>query len=100
MAVIPSEDRLFVRLAESASKVGSIHVPDQAKKPPVSGVVTSVGPGIECKHCGKPKPTNIQVGWTVYFNESAGYDLVIKGESLRVIRFSDIGLYDDEPVKS
>lgn len=45
----PLGSRVFVRPDKPQSKVGSIFIPDNAKKPADTGIVVAMGPGMLCK---------------------------------------------------
>ncbi len=100
MALSPNEDRIFVRPNPVNDKVGSLWVPESAKQPSTAGVVIAVGPGAACRHCGMLKEAKIEIGWTVLYVSGAGYDVILNGEALRMIRFADIQAYDDSVIAS
>lgn len=90
----PNEDRVIIKPEEMPDKTrGGLWIPDTAKGNPKQGKVVAVGHGIACKHCGKPKPIEIEVGATVMFPESAGTELTQGDEQYLVMRASDIQLY-------
>lgn len=99
-----NEDRLILRLIKGPDMTqGGLHIPDTAKAPPSKGVVLAVGPGNACKHCNLPKQNPPNIGDTVVFPETAGYDYDFEfteeeaklagdpvGTSYKIIRFSDV----------
>ena len=94
----PHEDRIIVRLIPNPEKsAGGLHIPDTARGVPSMGVVAAIGPGKSCEHCGLPKSTKLELGWTVVFPEGAGYPFDWDDVPYKTIRFTDIWQY--EPTK-
>lgn len=91
----PHEDRIIVKLIEKPDKTSSgLHIPETAKGAPSMGVVVAVGPGRACEHCGLPKSTKIETGWTVVFPEAAGYQFEWDDVEYKTLRASDIIQYE------
>src|SRR5690348_12493832 len=70
-----NEDRLIISPIKGPDMTeGGLHIPDVAKAPPSKGIVRAVGPGNACKHCSLPKQNPPNIGDTVIFPATAGYD--------------------------
>lgn len=83
----PYNDQIFVRpLLPPQQTVTGIHIPDDARGQPQTGVVVSVGPGIASELTGTLRPMNCQVGELITFGPYAGMNVEIDGEPLLVMR--------------
>lgn len=95
--ITPNEDRIFVRIIKNPDKTkGGLIIPEMAKQKPTSGIVTHVGPGANCRHCGLPHTPKLEVGWMVMFSEHAGMEIEIDGVEMKVIRYGDIQMIDKD----
>lgn len=96
----PLEDRIIVKLIGKPDKTATgLHIPDTAKGAPSMGVVVAVGSGKACEHCGLPKSTKIELGWTVIFPEGAGYQFTWDDIEYKTLRASDIIQYEPTVVE-
>ena len=87
----PNEDRVIIKPETLADQTkGGLWIPDIAKGNPKQGEVMRVGVGSACKHCGLPKPIEIEVGDKVIFPDSAGTEIEYDGEKYLIIRSMDI----------
>lgn len=86
----PLGNNLFLRRAEAAEKIGSLYVPDTAKKQPHRGTVVAAGPGV-MNDSGTLIPNPVVEGDLVLFPEGLGRDITVDGETL-VILSSDLAL--------
>ncbi len=85
----PLQDRIVVRRAEVADKVGLIFIPDLAKEPPMQGTVIAVGPGLPDVN-GRRIPMDVQLGETVLFGRFSGMDVEVDGETLVMLRETEV----------
>ena len=70
---------------------GGIIIPERAKKRPNEGIVIAVGPGsLDANNVFRP--TSVQVGDRVTFEQYAGREEKIRGHICRVIREVEISL--------
>ena len=70
---------------------GGIIIPERATKRPNEGIVIAVGPGILDAN-NVFRPTSVQVGDRVTFEQYAGREEKIRGHICRVIREVEISL--------
>lgn len=90
MQLKPLYDRLVVRRldAESTTK-GGIIIPDKATEKPTQGEILAVGDGV-ITDSGEHRPLAVQVGDRVLFGQYAGTEIKVDGESLLIMKESDI----------
>ncbi|MFC6672997.1 co-chaperone GroES [Marinobacterium aestuariivivens] len=90
MSIRPLHDRLVVRRleAETTSK-GGILIPDNAKEKPSQGEVIAVGDGTVLDN-GELRPLAVKPGDRVLFGKYSGSELKLDGETLLVMRESDV----------
>lgn len=62
LLIRPLDDRVLVRLDDAPDRVGSIWMPDAAKKPAAKGTVVAVGPGKSDTKDGWRRPVGLKVG--------------------------------------
>ena len=87
--VSPLADRVVVRSLESNEQTrGGLFIPDTAKEKPQEGEILAVGPGRFDD--GKRVPMEVKVGDKVLFGKYSGTEVVIDGESLLILRESDV----------
>lgn len=85
LKVTPLHDRVIVKPAPAEEKTaGGIIIPDTAKEKPQRGVIVAAGPG------KKEEPMAVKNGDTVLYGKYAGTEIQIDGESLLIMRESDI----------
>ena len=85
MNIKPLADRVLVVPAPAEEKtIGGIIIPDTAKEKPLKGEVVAVGNGT------KDEEMVVKVGDTVLYSKYAGSEFKIDGETLVIIRQSDI----------
>jgi chaperonin GroES len=85
----PLADRVLVRSLEEAGLTrGGLFIPDSAKEKPQQGEILAVGPGRFDD--GKRVPMDVQVGDRVLFGKYSGAEVVIDGESLLILRETDV----------
>jgi co-chaperonin GroES (HSP10) len=64
--------RILVKPDAVEDRIGSIWIPDNAKKPTGTGVVVAMGPGMLCKDGTRwPMPEGLAVGDRVVFSKDA-----------------------------
>ena len=89
VTVGPLADRVVVRSLESNEQTrGGLFIPDTAKEKPQEGEILAVGPGRF--EDGKRVPTEVKVGDKVLFGKYSGTEVVIDGETLLILRESDV----------
>jgi chaperonin GroES len=85
----PLADRVVVRSLETNEQTrGGLFIPDTAKEKPQEGEILAVGPGRFDE--GKRVPMEVKVGDKVLFGKYSGTEVVIDGESLLILRESDV----------
>lgn len=86
----PLEDRVVVEPLEAEEKTaGGIVLPDTAQEKPQRGKVKAVGSG-KLLDNGKRAPMAVAVGDEVLFGKYSGSDIEVNGETLKIIRESDL----------
>lgn len=91
MAFTTLHDRVFIRQASEREKTASslLFIPEQAKKKPAEGKVMAVGQG-RLLDSGTLVPLQVKVGDTVAFNQGAGIETEIDGETFLMMREGEI----------
>ena len=85
----PLADRVVVRSLESNEQTrGGLFIPDTAKEKPQEGEILAVGPGRFDD--GKRVPMEVKVGDKVLFGKYSGTEVMIDGESLLILRETDV----------
>lgn len=81
----PLHDRVIIKPATAEEKTaGGIIIPDTAKEKPQKGIVVAAGPG------KKEEPVTVKKGDAVLYGKYAGTEIQLDGESLLILRESDI----------
>ena len=89
VSVTPLADRVVVRSLEGHEQTrGGLFIPDTAKEKPQEGEILAVGPGRF--EDGARVPMDVKVGDKVLFGKYSGTEVVIDGESLLILRESDV----------
>ncbi|GAB1341462.1 co-chaperone GroES [Gemmatimonas sp.] len=87
--VAPLADRVVVKPLEEAEQMrGGLYIPDTAKEKPQQGNIVAVGPGRFEKDARVPM--DVKVGDKVLYGKYSGTEVTIEGESLLILRESDI----------
>ncbi len=85
MNIKPLADRVLLRAAVAEEKtVSGIIIPDTAKEKPLKGEVIATGDGT------KDEKMIVKKGDTVLYGKYAGTEVEIDGETLIIMRQSDI----------
>ena len=85
MTIKPLTDRVLLRAAAAEEKtVSGIIIPDTAKEKPLKGEVIATGDGT------KDEKMIVKKGDTVLYGKYAGTEVEIDGETLIIMRQSDI----------
>ena len=85
----PLADRVVLRSLEGHEQTrGGLFIPDTAKEKPQEGEIIAVGPGRYEE--GKRIPMELKVGDKVLFGKYSGSEVVISGETLLILRESDV----------
>jgi chaperonin GroES len=77
----PLTERVVIRPAKTADKVGGIYLPEEAKKKLTRGVVVAVA--FDCK-------TGLKVGDDVYYGQYAGSDMKVGTEDVVILKEEDV----------
>jgi len=81
----PLHDRVIVKTAAAEEKTsGGIIIPDTAQEKPQRGVVVAAGPG------KTDEPMTVKTGDSILYGKYAGTEITIEGETLLIMRESDI----------
>jgi chaperonin GroES len=92
--VTPLHDRVIVKPGPTEEKTaGGIIIPDTAKEKPQHGIVVAAGPGT------KDEPSTVKTGDTVLYGKYAGTEIQIDGESLLILRESDLLAVTEQPIE-
>jgi chaperonin GroES len=87
--VTPLADRVVIRALDEAEQMrGGLYIPDTAKEKPQQGEIIAVGPGRFEKD--KRVPMEVKVGDKVLYGKYSGTEVTIDGESLLILRESDV----------
>ena len=88
----PLNARVFVRPDKPADKIGSIIIPDRAKKPTDTGVVVAFGPGMLMADGNRwPMPLGMKLGDRVIYDARNPYTMVkLDGVELASMHDTDI----------
>ncbi|WP_210394820.1 co-chaperone GroES [Motiliproteus sediminis] len=90
MNIRPLHDRLVVRRLEAETTTkGGIVIPDNSAEKPSQGEVIAVGDGALLES-GERRPLDLKVGDRVLFSKYGGTEVKLNGETLLVMRESDI----------
>ena len=90
MAVKPLSDRVLVKPVEREEMTkGGIYLPDTVKDKPQEGKVIAVGVGKRNER-GEIVPMEVKVGDTVIYAKYGGTEIKEDGETLMILRESDI----------
>ena len=89
MSLRPLYDRVLIKRIEADNKVGGLFIPDSAKEKPLEGLVISVGIGTSMDD-GSGRPTVVSAGDRVLFGKYAGDEIKVDGETLMIMRESEI----------
>ncbi len=88
--VKPLDDRVLVEQCEAEERTaGGIVLPDTAKEKPQRGIIRATGPG-KLLESGKRGEMSLKVGDEVFYAKYAGTDVEIDGETMQIMRESDI----------
>ncbi len=90
--VTPLDDRLMVQIIEGEKRTaGGLYIPDTASDVTGNkqGVAVAVGRGHRDAH-GKIRPMDVQIGDKVVFAEYAGSKIDLLGETLILLRESEV----------
>lgn len=85
MKIQPLHDRVVVKPLEQEEKTsGGIFIPDTAKEKPMQGEVIATGPGT------KDEKMQVKKGDKVLYGKWAGTEVKVDGETLLIMKESDI----------
>jgi chaperonin GroES len=89
VTVGPLADRVVVRSLENNEQTrGGLFIPDTAKEKPQQGEIVAAGPGRF--EDGKRVPMEVKVGDKVLYGKYSGSEVTIDGETLLILRESDV----------
>lgn len=80
----PAGARVLVKRDDAPEQIGSIIVPDKAKKAQAAGVVRAKGPG-RMMDDGSRRPLPLEVGDRVSFLPYGGIEIELNGEKLLMV---------------
>ncbi|GAA0785046.1 co-chaperone GroES [Marinobacterium sediminicola] len=100
MSIRPLDDRLVVRRVEAETTTkGGIVIPDKSAEKPSQGEVVAVGEGAVLEN-GERRKLEVKVGDRVLFAKYAGNEVKLDGESLLIMRESDVlAIIEDTPAE-
>jgi co-chaperonin GroES (HSP10) len=77
-------NRIFLKKDEDSGKIGEFFVPKKEGMyaPPYTGTVICVGPEV--------KDLDIKEGVKVAFHDLAGVEIIVEGENIFSVRYTDI----------
>ena len=85
MKIKPLADRVLIKPDKAEEKsAGGIIIPDSAKEKPLKGKVIAVGKGT------KDEAMELKEGNEVLYGKYAGTEIEIEGETLMIMRQSDV----------
>ena len=88
--VSPLADRVVIRaLEESEQMRGGLYIPDTAKEKPQQGEIVAAGPGARGDD-GKVTALDVKAGDKVLYGKWSGTEVKIEGETLLIMRESDL----------
>ena len=83
-------DRVFVKRIDPENKTASgLIIPEDAQKKQLRGEVVATGPGLP-KSDGSIAPLIVKEGDMVLFPESFGWEAVLQGEEITILREKDV----------
>lgn len=92
----PLSDRVLIRRHDAAKKVGILFVPNQAKEKPFEGTVIAAGPG-KILPSGGTRAMCLEPGMHVVFGKFVGDEIEVDGETMLMVRESDVlGWFDEK----
>jgi len=90
MQVKPLADRIIIKPLDAEQKTpGGIFIPDNAKEKPQKGTVLAAGPG-KTNESGVVQAMVLVPGDTVLYGKYSGIEIDIEGESLLIMKESDV----------
>jgi len=88
-------DKVLIKCDGSEEIRGGIYIPDKHQRPPITGIVVKVGPGIEYEK-GKIRDMAVKKGDKVLIPFDYHVKVMINDEEFRIYNESDIlGIIDD-----
>lgn len=89
VAFQPTNDRVMIKASLSADKVGSLFIPESARKRSQLATVVAVGTGPRL-YSGEIGKMPFKPGQTVMIGEWTGVDVEIDGEKYLIVKEADI----------
>jgi chaperonin GroES len=90
MKLTPLGENVIVERVEAKETTeGGIVLPDASRQRPAEGVILSVGDG-RLLEDGTRHPLQVREGDRIFFSSSAGSDIQVDGQTLLIMRESDI----------
>lgn len=93
----PIQDFALVRLDSEEEQIGSLHIPEDARHAPRTGVIVAIGPGKMSKK-GRFAPTQRTSGERVMFAWATGRAVIIGGVEHIIIREGVLGDADGNSI--
>lgn len=89
MKLQPMEDKIVIRAEQSGEKTISGIIIPTSQDEPKKGEVVAISDGVLDMN-GKRVPSSYKVGDKVIYNQHAGIDVKVDGETLKVLKEHDI----------
>jgi len=89
ITISPLYDKLLARRIAAEDRAGLIYIPETAKEKPNFGTVVAIGNGIP-QTDGTLRPLTVQSGDKIAWQQWAGFDIEIGGESYCVLSEQDV----------
>ena len=90
MSIRPLHDRVLVKPLDAETKTaGGLIIPDTVQEKPQEGKVVSVGAGTKAED-GTVTPLDVKKGDRVLFGKWSGTEVKVDGDTLMIMRESDI----------
>ena len=90
MSIRPLHDRVLIKPLDAETKTaGGLIIPDTVQEKPQEGKVVSVGAGTKAED-GTVTPLDVKKGDRVLFGKWSGTEVKIDGDTLMIMRESDI----------
>ena len=89
MNLQPTQDKVIIKLDDKVTKVGSIHLPDDAQEKPKYGTVIAIGKG-RMNEKGVFIPTTLKVNDKVLINDYGAVNVKVDGINYKILAEDEI----------
>lgn len=84
--LVPVSNKILVkRDAPESVTAGGIHIPENSKDKPTTGVVVACGPGFVSEDTGHVTPCSVKVGDRIMFSVYAGNEVRVGEDTLSLM---------------